>query len=895
VKTVSLLLLSVLLVVSDGCRSPQQVDSDSGVDTGSRPDLPPEVDPGRWEGLVINEVAPKGVPADWFELFNTGLKPIPLDGFSVSDDSGDRSDAVPFPSGLVVPAGDRLLLQFDDDWPGFGLGVDEELSILAPDGTVIDSTGWLSIAAVPGRSWGRVPDGTGSFLVMDCPSPGRENTEATCEASLPSDILFQKTAVVEVELTLPVESVTSLNLDGSRWVDSKVRLRVGDFDSGTLDAGVRLKGRWGSAQTLDGKAAFKIKFDHSVADQDVLGMEDLTLNNMVQDCTMLHEHLSYELFRAFDIPVPRTGWAVVSVNGEPYGVYLLLEKYDRRFFNRFYPDTAHVFEGAYGSDVLPGQERYFEIKDGDSADVSDLSALASAVAEPDDRKWQARLSGVAAVDEMMRVWAVEQYIGHWDGYAPTINNFFLRCDSNGIFTLHPWGLDQTWGDFRDYHSGSGAIFARCMEIPECRARYDKVMLDLLNVVEQLDVIRMAEALDRFIESYRTADRRRICMEDQGHLEWTMWFIAARQRDARMRVPCFVDSTTDQDDDGYRCEEDCDDLNEKINPGVDDACFDWIDQDCSGLHDDGPGCPDCRAIWRGPHRYAYCTVKRSVADAVSACRDAGLALVNLNSESEQDWLLAQMPPVGMRSFWTGLEKIDGVFVWADGSQPGWTSWAPGEPSECGECSCSILDDSGAWLAVDCAAEHNVLCEAACADPGDSDGDGFGACADDCDDGNRDIHPGAVDVCGDWVDQDCDGMTDGLPECYGAFDVPVDSAIARGDRFVLHVFQAEFETARILCGKYGPEAGLAWFDEPGQEAAVAEIVRAWLGPARFLIGLNDRNEEGRWLWLAGGSPAYSNWGPSQPDRGERADCVENGPDGFWNDIDCVQPRQFVCRVP
>ena len=42
--------------------------------------------------------------------------------------------------------------------------------------------------------------------------------------------------------------------------------------------------------------------------------------------------------------------------------------------------------------------------------------------------------------------------------------------------------------------------------------------------------------------------------------------------------------------------------------------------------------------------------------------------------------------------------------------------------------------------------------------DLDGDGFVgrlAFGDDCDDGNRRIHPGAYDKAGDGVDQNCDG--------------------------------------------------------------------------------------------------------------------------------------------
>jgi hypothetical protein len=55
------------------------------------------------------------------------------------------------------------------------------------------------------------------------------------------------------------------------------------------------------------------------------------------------------------------------------------------------------------------------------------------------------------------------------------------------------------------------------------------------------------------------------------------------------------------------------------------------------------------------------------------------------------------------------------------------------------------------------------------PVDNDGDGFTDMGGDCDDNNHSIHPGAYDVCGDLVDNDCDGTFDypncgWYPDCY-----------------------------------------------------------------------------------------------------------------------------------
>ena len=124
---------------------------------------------------------------------------------------------------------------------------------------------------------------------------------------------------------------------------------------GPLAIGARLKGS-ASFRPLSGKAAFKLKFAHSVKGQRFLGLKTLTLNNMVQDPSMVHEVLAYEAFRAVGIPAPRTGYAYLRVNGADYGVYLNVETPDNVFLPRWFASTGHLYEGE-AVDLAPGARR----------------------------------------------------------------------------------------------------------------------------------------------------------------------------------------------------------------------------------------------------------------------------------------------------------------------------------------------------------------------------------------------------------------------------------------------------------------------------------------------------------------------------------------------------------
>ncbi len=69
------------------------------------------------------------------------------------------------------------------------------------------------------------------------------------------------------------------------------------------------------------------------------------------------------------------------------------------------------------------------------------------------------------------------------------------------------------------------------------------------------------------------------------------------------------------------------------------------------------------------------------------------------------------------------------------------------------------EDGAWDDQACDLTFGVVCEDTCGGRRvDTDGDNAPACGNDCDDSDPNVHPGAPEVCGDGVDQNCDGHAD-----------------------------------------------------------------------------------------------------------------------------------------
>ena len=131
---------------------------------------------GESVGLVINELAAKGDPLDWFELHNPSPDPIALDGFEVADSLTDAGERVAFPAGTTIQPGAYVQFTVDKDgWPGFALGGDEELGIWLLDGTHVDIVDWDEGHSPDGQSYARVPDATGDFQTVNNPTPGAAN------------------------------------------------------------------------------------------------------------------------------------------------------------------------------------------------------------------------------------------------------------------------------------------------------------------------------------------------------------------------------------------------------------------------------------------------------------------------------------------------------------------------------------------------------------------------------------------------------------------------------------------------------------------------------------------------------------------------------------------------
>lgn len=146
--------------------------------------------------IVINEVSGSG---EWLEIMNAGTEAVDLTGFAITDrdqdDGGPNLDhTVTFPKGLILsPNAYVIVVGLDTGTPPdaglcptggwsyclfgeFGISdkKGETMYLLDAERGIIADVAYPANTVTEPDTWGRIPNGTGSFKVTS-PTPGGAN------------------------------------------------------------------------------------------------------------------------------------------------------------------------------------------------------------------------------------------------------------------------------------------------------------------------------------------------------------------------------------------------------------------------------------------------------------------------------------------------------------------------------------------------------------------------------------------------------------------------------------------------------------------------------------------------------------------------------------------------
>lgn len=118
-------------------------------------------------------------------------------------------------------------------------------------------------------------------------------------------------------------ALCSLTIDGESYPNVAIRAK-GNTSMSSV------------AQLRSSRYSFKIEFDHYDETLSYHGLDKLNLNNGIFDNSYMKDYLVYQMMSDFGVPAPLSSFAWITVNGDPWGLYLALEGVEDGFLRRNY-------------------------------------------------------------------------------------------------------------------------------------------------------------------------------------------------------------------------------------------------------------------------------------------------------------------------------------------------------------------------------------------------------------------------------------------------------------------------------------------------------------------------------------------------------------------------------
>jgi hypothetical protein len=338
-----------------------------------------------------------------------------------------------------------------------------------------------------------------------------------------ADWLFGADEIHNIDITLSEESIDAIWADPYSYTSADVTI-----DGQTAsNVGVRLRGKYGSFRDLNGKPKFKIDFNQ-FENQDFYGLDTLSLNNEVVDCSYLREPIAYRVFKEMGIPTPRVGFSTVSVNGAPYGLYVTLEAQDDKWLDLNYEDSSgNLYDGKYlyfwagwGYDYQLLDFKYslydlYQLEEGTSVKNADLENVTNVIQSNVGANYYEALQSVVDTTNFHPYIAAEQWTGHLDGYALNTNNYRLYFNPmDGLMSFLPWDFDYAfyydyqWGF--DWNNPTGDMVDYCYRNSVCLQAQKDAVGDLVTHLETVDLVGYFETLNTLTYDAALADPRREC-------------------------------------------------------------------------------------------------------------------------------------------------------------------------------------------------------------------------------------------------------------------------------------------------------------------------------------------------------------------------------------------------
>jgi hypothetical protein len=330
----------------------------------------------------------------------------------------------------------------------------------------------------------------------------------------PNAPVFDSSVVARVDITIDPDTLQWLydNVESDIEFHALFKFNNGQINETVNDVGFRLRG---NTSRYSQKKSFKVSFNTFEPGRKFYGIEKMNLNGEHNDPSVIRSRLCWEWLRAAGVPAPRTTHSKVYINGNYYGLYVMVEHVDEEFVeSRFDNNDGNLYMCLYPADLLylgtspelykltTGSRRVYELKTNTEYDnYADFAKFIDVLNNSPLESLECELGEIFNLNSYLKIMAMDVITGNWDGYIYNKNNFYLyKNTETGRFEYIPYDLDNTFGidwsgnnwetrniyNWKQQAPEVRPLYTRLLQVPAIRDRYSFYMKQILELLGDED-------------------------------------------------------------------------------------------------------------------------------------------------------------------------------------------------------------------------------------------------------------------------------------------------------------------------------------------------------------------------------------------------------------------------
>ncbi len=224
--------------------------------------------------------------------------------------------------------------------------------------------------------------------------------------------------------------------------------------------GLRAKGNNSLRLTAEyglSRYSLKLEFDH-YTDGSYHGLDKLSLDASFQDNSYLKTWLAFDIMEFLGVPTPLRSFVWVTVNGQPWGLFLAVEEPEEAFARRnFGANHGQLYKPDYRSLAEENADVHLRYTTGEPEDYPGIFENAKLDPSAADRQRLVdslktldsgqRLEEAVDVDEVLRYFVGQVFVMNWDSYLGHTGHNYLLYEEKGMLSMLPWDYNLAFGTY----------------------------------------------------------------------------------------------------------------------------------------------------------------------------------------------------------------------------------------------------------------------------------------------------------------------------------------------------------------------------------------------------------------------------------------------------------------